>query len=374
MMTPTRRPNRGEALSKIPTRPLEGTLPGPGPRGSRKTSVLVGLFFGLLLLPLLVAGTALAWQLVARQQRPSVLLNEERLGERAEPIQPFDPNQGAILPHYRVVAFYGIPGAPATGPAYQLSAQMLARLQAQGAVYARLDPTHPVKLAIDLVASVPDRYPGPEQTYSHRLDPTTIAAYIRFCQQHNLLLFLDLSFGQAPVMQELHFFLPYLEHYSFVELAIDPEWMFPRHNGIPGINLSNVRASDLNPVIETLAALPMQYHVPRKILVIHQYRGDGDGLKNPYDASVAEFADKRNLLYDPRVDVVIHVDSVGGYRGDQQDKIRQYRMWVEEDMQKYHNFRYGGFKLFYHIEARTLMTPAQVLALQPPPMVISYGN
>jgi hypothetical protein len=373
-MTLTKRPNRGEALSKIPTRPLEGTLPGLGPRGSRKTSVLVGLFFGLLLLPMLVAGTALAWQLVARQQRPSALLNEERLGERAEPIQPFDPNQGAILPRYRVVAFYGIPGAPATGPAYQLSTQMLARLQAQGAVYARLDPTHPVKLAIDLVASVPDRYPGPEQTYSHHLDPTTIEAYIRFCQQHNLLLFLDLSFGQAPVMQELHFFLPYLEHYSFVELAIDPEWMFPRHNGIPGVNLSNVRASDLNPVIETLAALPMQYHVPRKILVIHQYRGDGDGLKNPYDASMAEFADKRNLLYDPRVDVVIHVDSVGGYRGDQQDKIRQYRMWVEEDMQKYHNFRYGGFKLFYHIEARTLMTPAQVLALQPPPMVISYGN
>ncbi|MBX5449592.1 hypothetical protein [Thermogemmatispora sp.] len=373
MMTPTRRSSRGKALSRIPTRPL-GTTADASSGGSRRSTVLITLFFGLILVPTLAAGTTLAWQLLMRSQRPATLLNEERLGEQAEPVKPFDPNQGAILPRYRVVAFYGIPGAPATGPAYQLNGQMLARLQAQGEAYAQLDPSHPVKLAIDLVASVPDRYPGPQGTYSHRLSPETLDEYIRFCQEHGLLLFLDLSFGQASVMQELNFFLPYLEHYSFVELAIDPEWMFPRHNGIPGVNLSNVRASDLNPVIETLAALPMQYHVPRKILVIHQYRGDGDGLKNPYDASVAEFADKRNLLYDPRVDVVIHVDSVGGYRGDQQDKIRQYTMWVQQDMQKYHNFRYGGFKLFYHIEAHTLMTPAQVLALQPPPMVISYGN
>ena len=97
-------------------------------------------------------------------------------------------------------------------------------------------------------------------------------------------------------MQEVDIFLPYLERYSFVEMAIDPEWMFPRHDGIPGINLSNVRASDLNPIIEAVAAIPMKYHVPRKILMIHQYRPDGDGLANPYDAGQAEIADKRDLV------------------------------------------------------------------------------
>jgi hypothetical protein len=197
---------------------------------------------------------------------------------------PFDPNSGAVLPTHRVVAFYAIPNAEATGPAYELTSSMLNKLQAQGAAYQQLDP----------------------------------------------------------------------EHYSFVQMAIDPEWMFPRHDGIPGINLSNVRSSDLNPIIEALAALPMQYHVPRKILLIHQYRSDGDGLKNPYDAGLAEIADKGNLLNDPLVDVVIHVDSVGGYVGDQADKTWQYNTWVGRDMQTYHNFRYGGFKLFYHIEARTV--------------------
>lgn len=297
--------------------------------------------------------------------------------QRAKPTptpKPFDPNVGAILPTHRVVAFYAIPNAEATGPAYELTSSMLNNLRAQGAAYQRIDPAHPVQLGIDLVASVPDSSPGPANTYSHHLDPATIQSYINFCQKNGLILFLDLDFGWAPIEKEVNFFLPYLERYSFVEMAIDPEWMFPRHNGIPGINLSNVKASDLNPVIQTLAALPMKYHVPRKILLIHQYRPDGDGLKNPYDPGQAEIADKRDLLFDPRVDVVIHTDGVGGYVGDQAAKTEEYHNWVALDMKKYHNFSYGGFKLFYHIEAKTLMTPQQVMALNPRPMVITYGN
>jgi hypothetical protein len=287
---------------------------------------------------------------------------------------PFNPSIGAVLPTHRVVAFYAVPGAEATGPAYELTPNMLNNLKDQGAAYQQLDPGHPVQLGIDLVTSVPDRDPGPVDYYSHNLDRSTIQSYIDFCQKNGLILFLDLNIGQAPVMDEVNFFLPYLEHYTFVNLAIDPEWMFPRHNGIPGIDLSNVRASDLNPIIQAVAEIPMKYHVPRKILLIHQYRNDGDDLNNPYNPGQAEIADKRDLLNDPRVDLVIHVDSVGGYLGDQLDKTQEYENWVGQDMQKYHNFRYGGFKLFYHIEAQTLMTPKQVMALTPAPMVVTYGN
>lgn len=291
------------------------------------------------------------------------------------PTPVFDPSQGAVLPTHRVVAFYAVPYAEPTGPAYEPTDTMLAALKHQGAAYEQLDPEHPVQLGIDLVVSVPDAFPGPQGNYSHHVDAGTIQSYIDFCSKNDLLLFLDLNFGQAPIMDEVNFFLPYLEKYAFVHMAIDPEWMFPRRNGIPGINLSNVRASDLNPIIEALAAIPMQYHVPRKILIIHQYRPDGDGLKDPYDPGQAEIADKRNLLFDPRVDVVIHVDSVGGYPGDIQDKTLQYGQWVQQDMEKYDNFLYGGFKLFYQHEAKIrLMTPKEVLSLNPPPMVVTYGN
>lgn len=291
-----------------------------------------------------------------------------------EPSKPFSPDDGAVLPTHRIVAFYGVPGAEPTGPAYQLGSDMLDRLREQGAAYERLDPAHPVVLGIDLVVSVPDSFPGPEHTYSHHVDTATLDRYVEFCRANNLLLFLDLNIGWADPMAELNSFRPYLR-LPFVHLAIDPEWMFPRHTGIPGINLSNVRASDLNPLIEAVAAMPEQYHVPRKILILHQYRSDGDGLANPFDPAAAEIADKRDLVDDPRVDLVVHIDSVGGWAGDIDLKTKQYQEWVAADMARYGNFRYGGFKIFYHLESRNrLMTPAEVMALKPAPMVITYGN
>jgi hypothetical protein len=287
---------------------------------------------------------------------------------------PFDPNVGAILPTHRVVAYYAVPGASATGPAYVPSTAMLKRLKAQGAVYQKLDPAHPVALGIDLVVSVPDRFKGKSGTYSHHVDAATIQQYVDFCKKNNLLLFLDLNIGWADPLTELMSFSQYLK-LPFVEVAIDPEWMFPRHNGIPGKNLSNVRASDLNPLIEAVAAMPMEYHVPRKIMIIHQYRGDGDGLKNPFSPAQAEIADKRNIVDDKRVDLVIHIDSVGGWPGDIGVKEGQYEKWVADDMAKYGNFQYGGFKIFYKLEAKhKLMTPVQVMSMKPAPMVVTYGN
>lgn len=292
----------------------------------------------------------------------------------ALPSPRFDPDAGAALPQNRVVAFYAVPGAAATGPAHELTDAMLALLKQQAAVYQRLDPAHPVLAGIDLVVSVPDRRPGPAGTYSHHVDAATIDRYVEFCRKHGLLLFLDLNFGWSDPLAELNFFRPYLT-LPFVHVAVDPEWMFPRHNGVPGINLSNVRAADLNPLISAVAQMSAEYQVPRKIFMIHQYRPDGDDLTDPYNPGAAILADKRNLLNDTRVDVVVHVDSVGGWPGDIEVKTEQYTKWVAQGMQRFQNFRYGGFKIFYQLESKhKLMTPEQVMALQPAPMVITYGN
>ena len=327
--------------------------------------VIVVIVSTIIVAPILNVGSA----------APISSLGGRAVASSPTPTPTFDPDQGAVLPTHRIVAFYAVPYAEPTGPAYEPTDSMLAALKKQGAAYEQIDPEHPVQPGIDLVVSVPDGYPGPQGTYSHHVDTGTIQTYIDFCSKNDLLLFLDLNFGQSPIMKEVSYFLPYLAKYSFVHMAIDPEWMFPRRDGIPGYNLSNVRASDLNPIIEAIAAIPMKDHVPRKILIIHQYRPDGDGLKDPHDAGQAEIADKRDLQFDPRVDVVIHVDSVGGYRGDIRDKSFQYNEWIQQDMKKYHNFLYGGFKLFYKLESRVrLMTPKEVLSLKPAPMVVTYGN
>ena len=290
------------------------------------------------------------------------------------PTTSFNPAINAVLPSHRIVAFYAVPNSPATGPAYTLSSSMLARLRSQGAAYQKLDPKHPVALGIDLVVDVPDHSKGKSGTYSHYVDSATVNNYVAFCKKNDLLLFLDLNIGWADPLTVLHHYDDLLK-LPFVDVAIDPEWMFPRHNGIPGVNLSNVRASDLNPVIEAVAAMPMEYHVPRKIVIIHQYRGDGDGKADPDDPGSSEIADKGDLVKDSRVDLVIHIDSVGGFPGDIAEKEGQYKRWVSDDMTKYGNFQYGGFKIFYQLEAKhKLMTPAQVMSMKPAPMVITYGN
>lgn len=310
----------------------------------------------------------------AAQKTPLVAAKTPAPSPTTAPVVAFDPNKGAILPTHRIVAFYAVPDAAPTGPAYKISSSMLAHLKAQGAEYQKLDPSHPVILGIDLVVSVPDRFKGADGSYSHHVSAATIQRYVDFCKKNNLLLFLDLNIGWSNPLKEMMSFEKYLK-LPFVEVAIDPEWMFPRHNGIPGINLSNVRASDLNPLIRAVAEMPQKYHVPRKVMIIHQYRGDGDGKANPFNPRYSEIADKRNLLNDSRVDLVIHIDSVGGWAGDIALKMGQYHKWVTQDMAKYGNFRYGGFKIFYKLESRhRLMTPKEVMSMKPQPMVITYGN
>ena len=88
---------------------------------------------------------------------------------------------------------------------------MLRRLRAQGAVYQKLDPTHPVALGIDLVVSVPDRFKGRSGTYSHHVDAATIQQYVDFCKKSDLLLFLDLNIGWADPLTELMSFSRYLK-------------------------------------------------------------------------------------------------------------------------------------------------------------------
>ena len=44
---------------------------------------------------------------------------------------------------------------------------------------------------------------------------------------------------------------------------------------------------------------------------------------------------------------------MGGWAGDIALKEGQYKKWVASDMEKYGNFKYGGFKIFYKLESQT---------------------
>jgi hypothetical protein len=262
------------------------------------------------------------------------------------------------------VLFYGIAWSMIdhNGPASIHPFTFLPQLQQLGQEYTAADPKHPAKLGLDVVVNVADQCSPGNSLCDHFVQPSIIQSYIDFCQEHNLYLFLDLQFGRASVQDVVSYLLPYLERYPFVELALDTEFHFyPYMLGGPPFELGNVTGEDINWTIDQLAQIPMKYHVPEKVLMIHEWTPG---------ALVDKSAIKTNKL----VSIVLHSDGFG-YASN---KIADYHQFVQVE-----KIQYGGFKLFFNYAdcpSTTVgcsfdnpqWTPQQVLSLTPPPLVVSY--
>ncbi|HLY31981.1 MAG TPA: hypothetical protein VKQ36_13200 [Ktedonobacterales bacterium] len=284
----------------------------------------------------------------------------------ASALQPhFDPSIGAPLPHYRIVAAYGIDGgSQVNGPASTLDmlTAFLPQLQQLGDQYAALDPIHPVKLGVDLVINSIQPCSDYPRWCSSFAEDSDIQAYIAFCKQHNMLLFLDLQLGTEPVEDAvMNHVLTYLENNSFVELALDTEFHFPNTpqgyadaEGYPCC-LGWMNASEINWAIGELAQISLQKHLPRKVLIVHQW--------NP-----AVLPDKDNIHINPDVSLVLQSDGFG-YEGN---KLGDYQFFVQQDL-----LEYGGYKLFFTYPGSTsydipLQSPSDVMSIFPQPLFISY--
>ena len=94
--------------------------------------------------------------------------------------------------------------------------------------------------------------------------------------------------------------------------------------------------------------------LPPKVLVVHRFTRD---MLTGY----------KRIKLDPRVQIVVNMDGWG----PPHLKRESYRAYVWKDP-----VEYTGFKLFYHNDTKkkgsTLMSPADVLALNPKPLYIQY--
>ena len=285
----------------------------------------------------------------------------------------FDPSVGAPLPYNRIVAAYGIVGGgPPNGPASTIDSldAFLPHLQQLGQQYASLDAIHPAKLGVDLVVNVLQQCSAFPKWCASWVDDQTMQAYIDYCRQHNLLLFLDVQLGVEPVSDAVaNHLATYLTKYPFVELALDTEFHFPntpdcysKAAGYPCC-LGWMNADEINWAINDLAQISMQNHLPRKVLIVHQW--------NP-----AVLPDKDNVKLNPNVSVVLQSDGFGGY----DNKLGDYQVFVQQDL-----LEYGGYKLFfdycpdsclaYDIDPNgnaQVQSPQDVLNLFPQPLFVSY--
>jgi hypothetical protein len=255
---------------------------------------------------------------------------------------------GAILPGQRVITFYGNPQTPGMGVLGQRTPeQMLAALDQQAQQYVAADPSTPVKLALHLVSTITTDTPGPDGMYRRRSSAEEIERVAQWAESRGHLLILDIQPGRSPFRTEVEAILPYLER-PYVHLALDPEWAM-REGELPGRTFGTMDAAAVNEAVQMLARLVSRHKLPPKLLLIHRFRDD-------------MLTNSKLIKPDPRVQVVIVMDGVGG----QLVKTDVYRQVVKEQP-----VQFAGVKIFYTQDIIPF-TPRQALNLDPKPHLIIY--
>ncbi len=252
------------------------------------------------------------------------------------------------LPMHRLVIYYGNPLSAAMGPIGSYSdTELLQRLQQQAQIYAALDPAHPVVPALDYVTPVAQPVSMDDGSWVYRMPQASIEHYIQLANSHQDLFFFDMQLGHSAIRYEVNLLMPYLARPG-VELALDPEFdMAP--GDIPGQEFGRMTAAEINWTVDQLSQLVQTQHLPPKILIIHQFRED-------------MLPDWQKITPKEGVQIITCVDGFG----DPGSKKDDYRMFNQDQL-----IQYPGMKLFY-TQDQPLMSPSDVLHLQPTPMMVMY--
>jgi hypothetical protein len=251
-----------------------------------------------------------------------------------------------IFPGHRVIGYYGAPQSDELGALGIGSPDRAAeQLKRQAAEYDR-GGGRKVLRAFELLATIASEGPGEDGAYRQRQGPDVIDRYLEAARRHKALLVLDIQPGRGDFITEAGALEEWLRQPD-VGLALDPEW----HVGpdeFPGRDLGTVDASVVNEVAEYLSRLVDTYNLPQKLLLVHQF--------------TEEMISNRDALREPEgVAMAINIDGFG-------DRIAKEGKYYSLNSG---NTLHRGFKLFYK-EDTGLMTPSQVLDLQPKPEVIIY--
>jgi hypothetical protein len=246
-----------------------------------------------------------------------------------------------------MIAYYGTPLGRGLGilGRYDMTTT-LALLNEQAQVYRELDPCVQTLPAFHMVTTIADDHPGEDADYNHRVPHETIQPWIDGIAAAGGIAVLDIQVGRGVLTTELSLVEPLLR-LPGVHLAIDPEFIVGE-DGIPGTDLGHISGETINEVQAWLNPIAEQVG-EHKMLVIHQF--DDRMIENK--AAIQDY---------PLVDLVWDADGFGGSGA----KIGDYAQYCDET-----GFEFGGFKIFYDYDS-PVMTPAQVMELDPPPAYIIY--
>jgi hypothetical protein len=253
-----------------------------------------------------------------------------------------------LLPGHRILTFYGFPGDANMGILGEYDMEtVLAQLREQAAAYEAADPSRPVLIAFEVIASVAQKEPQADGSYLLDTPSEVLDEYAAFTAENDILLFLDVQIGRRTVQAEVEGLRPWLEQ-PHVHLALDPEFAM-REGELPGEHIGQIDASDIAFTQQYLANLSAELDIPPKVLIVHQF--------------IESMIENKDQVV-PVAGVQLVIDSDGW--GTPADKRATY-----DAVNGCCPIEFDGVKLFYQQDV-PLMTPEEVLDLDPVPDVIIY--
>ena len=269
------------------------------------------------------------------------------------PVKCPEPLPGSILPKKRIVAYYGNPFSKKMGVLGEYpKEEMLRRLRGEVEKWEKADPSHPVQPALHLIAVVAQGQAGPAGKYRLVMPDKTINEVYGWAHEANAIMFIDIQTGHDDIRTLLPRFEWILKNPD-VHLALDPEFNLDKSGKVPGSKIGTYDASDINYTSDFLRSIVKKYNLPPKVFIVHRF--------TRYMVTNA-----KQIALHPEVQVVMNMDGWGA-PWLKRDSYQAYI--VKEPVQ------YTGFKLFYHNDTKKgdpLLTPQEVLRLNPTPIYIQY--
>src|SRR5215469_15241966 len=253
------------------------------------------------------------------------------------------PGGGQLLfPGRRLVALYGHPETPSLGVLGQqdLTASV-ARAKRMAAAYRSLSKV-PVIPAFEIIATVAQASPGADGNYSYQSPVLSLRPWVSRATKAGMYVVLDLQPGRASLLAQAKSYQSLLRQPD-VGLALDPEWKL-QPGQKPLHQIGHVDIGEVNSVIGWLASLTARYHLPQKLLVLHQFQLSMISGEQDLDTSNDDLS------------IVIHMDG----QGTPADKLDT---WNAVTGARPHGV-YLGWKNFL-VKDHPMLSPPQTMANAP---------
>ncbi|MDA8415292.1 MAG: hypothetical protein M0023_16075 [Desulfobacteraceae bacterium] len=251
------------------------------------------------------------------------------------------------------MAYYGNPLSKKMGVLGEYPKDvMLQKLKGEVARWQAADPARPVQPALHLIAVVAQGEPGKAGKYRMIIPDTTLNQVYGWAKEAGAIMFIDIQTGHDDIRTILPRFEWILKNPD-VHLGIDPEFNLIKSGKKPGTKIGTYDAADINYASGYLKELVKKYHLPPKVFIVHRFTKGG-------------VTNAKDIRLHPEVQMVINMDGWGA-------------PWLKRDSYKAYvvaePVQYTGFKLFYHNDTKkgdALLTPQEVLKLNPKPLYIQY--